>query len=132
MRHGKFGKKLGRSSSHRQAMLRNMGTSLIRTEKITTTDAKAKVLKSLADRMVTLGKRGDLHARRQALSFIRDRAMVIKLFDELSPRFRERPGGYTRIVKMGYRHGDNAPVSVIEFIPAVTVDKPKKKTAAKK
>ncbi|HOG08421.1 MAG: 50S ribosomal protein L17 [Syntrophales bacterium] len=132
MRHGKFGKKLGRSSSHRQAMLRNMVTSLIRTEKITTTDAKAKVLKSLADRMVTLGKRGDLHARRQALSFIRDRAMVIKLFDELSPRFRERPGGYTRIVKMGYRHGDNAPVSVIEFIPAVTVDKPKKKTAAKK
>ena len=131
MRHGKFGKKLGRSSSHRQAMLRNMVTSLIRTEKITTTDAKAKVLKSLADRMVTLGKRGDLHARRQALSFIRDRAMVIKLFDELSPRFRERPGGYTRIVKMGYRHGDNAPVSVIEFIPAA-VEKPRKKTAAKK
>jgi len=132
MRHGKFGKKLGRSSSHRQAMLRNMVTSLIRTEKITTTDAKAKVLKSLADRMVTLGKRGDLHARRQALSFIRDRAMVIKLFDELSPRFRERPGGYTRIVKMGYRHGDNAPVSVIEFIPAVAVEKPRKKAAAKK
>ncbi|HAR98120.1 MAG TPA: 50S ribosomal protein L17 [Syntrophus sp. (in: bacteria)] len=132
MRHGKFGKKLGRSSSHRQAMLRNMVTSLIRAEKITTTDAKAKVLKSLADRMVTLGKRGDLHARRQALSFIRDRAMVIKLFDELSPRFRERPGGYTRIVKMGYRHGDNAPVSVIEFIPAVAVEKPKKKAAAKK
>lgn len=131
MRHGKFGKKLGRSSSHRQAMLRNMVTSLIRAEKITTTDAKAKVLKGLADRMVTLGKRGDLHARRQALSFIRDRAMVIKLFDELSPRFRERPGGYTRIVKMGYRHGDNAPVSVIEFIP-VAVEKPKKKTAAKK
>jgi len=132
MRHGKFGKKLGRSSSHRQAMLRNMVTSLIRAEKITTTDAKAKVLKSLADRMVTLGKRGDLHARRQALSFIRDRAMVIKLFDELSPRFRERPGGYTRIVKMGYRHGDNAPVSVIEFIPAVAVEKPRKKAAAKK
>ncbi|HOD28993.1 MAG TPA: 50S ribosomal protein L17 [Syntrophales bacterium] len=132
MRHGKFGKKLGRSSSHRQAMLRNMVTSLIRAEKITTTDVKAKVLKSLADRMVTLGKRGDLHARRQALSFIRDRAMVIKLFDELSPRFRERPGGYTRIVKMGYRHGDNAPVSVIEFIPAVAVEKPKKKAAAKK
>jgi len=81
---------------------------------------------------VTLGKRGDLHARRQALSFIRDRAMVIKLFDELSPRFRERPGGYTRIVKMGYRHGDNAPVSVIEFIPAVAVEKPRKKAAAKK
>jgi large subunit ribosomal protein L17 len=132
MRHGKFGKKLGRSSSHRQAMLRNMVTSLIRAEKITTTDAKAKVLKSLADRMVTLGKRGDLHARRQALSFIRDRAMVIKLFDELSPRFRERPGGYTRIVKMGYRHGDNAPVSVIEFIPAPAVEKPRKKAAAKK
>jgi len=132
MRHGKFGKKLGRSSSHRQAMLRNMVTSLIRAEKITTTDAKAKVLKSLADRMVTLGKRGDLHARRQALSFIRDRAMVLKLFDELSPRFRERPGGYTRIVKMGYRHGDNAPVSVIEFIPAVAVEKPRKKAAAKK
>lgn len=131
MRHGKFGKKLGRTTSHRQAMLRNMVTSLIRTEKITTTDSKAKVLKSLADRMITLGKRGDLHARRQALSFIRDRHMVVKLFDELSPRFRERQGGYTRVMKMGYRHGDNAPVSVIEFIPAVTAEKTKKKAAKK-
>ncbi len=131
MRHGKFGKKLGRTTSHRQAMLRNMVTSLIRTEKITTTDSKAKVLKSLADRMITLGKRGDLHARRQALSFIRDRQMVIKLFDELSPRFRERQGGYTRVMKMGCRHGDNAPVSMIEFIPAVTAEKTKKKAAKK-
>lgn len=132
MRHGNYGKKLGRTSSHRQAMLRNMVTSLIRTEKIMTTDTKAKVLKSVADRMITLGKRGDLHARRQALSFIRERAVVIKLFDELSPRYRERQGGYTRIMKMGYRHGDNAPVSMIEFIPEVGEEKPKKKAAAKK
>ena len=132
MRHGNYGKKLGRTSSHRQAMLRNMVTSLIRTEKIMTTDTKAKVLKSVADRMITLGKRGDLHARRQALSFIRERAMVIKLFDELSPRYRERQGGYTRIMKMGYRHGDNAPVSMIEFMPEVAVEKPRKKAAAKK
>ena len=132
MRHGNYGKKLGRTSSHRQAMLRNMVTSLIRTEKIMTTDTKAKVLKSVADRMITLGKRGDLHARRQALSFIRERAMVIKLFDELSPRYRERQGGYTRIMKMGYRHGDNAPVSMIEFMPEVAEEKPRKKAAAKK
>lgn len=131
MRHGNFGKKLGRTSSHRQAMLRNMVTSLIRTEKIMTTDTKAKVLKSVADRMITLGKRGDLHARRQALSFIRERAMVIKLFDELSPRYRERQGGYTRIMKMGYRHGDNAPVSMIEFIPEAVEEKPRKKAAKK-
>jgi large subunit ribosomal protein L17 len=116
MRHRKSGRKLGRTSSHREAMLRNMVTSLLKYEKITTTDAKAKELRKVAEKMITLGKRGDLHARRQALSFVRDREVVGKLFDELSARYRDWTGGYTRIVKMGNRAGDNAPVSIIEFI----------------
>ena len=116
MRYGKSGSKLGRSASHKKAMLRNMATSIIKHEKIRTTDSKAKELKKVADKLVTLGKRGDLHARRQALSFVRDRAIVGKLFDELSERYRERAGGYTRIVKIGFRIGDNAPMSVVEFV----------------
>lgn len=116
MRYGKSGSKLGRTSSHRKAMLRNMTTSIIKYEKIRTTDAKAKELKRLADKLITLGKRGDLHARRQALSFVRDRAMVGKLFDQLSARYREKKGGYTRIVKIGCRTGDNAPMSIVEFV----------------
>jgi ribosomal protein L17 len=116
MRHRKSGRKLGRTSSHREAMLRNMVTSLLKYEKITTTDAKAKELRKVAEKMITLGKRGDLHARRQALSFVRDREVVGKLFDELSARYRDWTGGYTRIVKTGNRAGDNAPVSIIEFI----------------
>jgi len=116
MRYGKSGSKLGRTSSHRKAMLRNMTTSIIKYEKIRTTDAKAKELKRLADKLITLGKRGDLHARRQALSFVRDRAMVGKLFDQLSARYREKEGGYTRIVKIGCRTGDNAPMSIVEFV----------------
>jgi large subunit ribosomal protein L17 len=116
MRHGKSGRKLGRTSCHREAMLRNMVTSLLKYEKITTTDAKAKELRKVAEKMITLGKRGDLHARRQALSYVRDRAIVGKLFNELSIRYRDWAGGYTRIVKMGNRTGDNAPVSIIEFI----------------
>jgi large subunit ribosomal protein L17 len=98
-------------------MLRNMMTSIIKYEKIRTTDSKAKELKRVADKLVTLGKRGDLHARRQALSFIRDRAMVKKLFEELSIRYQSRSGGYTRVIKIGCRAGDNAPMSIVEFIP---------------
>jgi large subunit ribosomal protein L17 len=115
MRHGKSGKKLGRTSSHRMAMMRNMVTSFLKYEKIKTTDVKAKELKKVAEKMVTLGKRGDLHARRQAAAFVRDKDVVAKLFDELSVRYRDCNGGYTRIVKMGHRIGDNAPMSIIEF-----------------
>ena len=117
MYHGKAGRKLGRTSSHREAMFRNMVTSIIRHESIRTTDATAKEVRKLADRMITLGKRGDLHARRQSLSVVRDKEMVAKLFGELAERFRNRAGGYTRIVKVGYRFGDNAPVSILEYIP---------------
>jgi large subunit ribosomal protein L17 len=130
MRHGKAGSKLGRTSSHRKAMLRNMVTSFLKYEKVKTTDVKAKELKVVAEKMITLGKRGDLHARRQALAFVRDPEVVGKLFSELSERYRGRAGGYTRIVKMGYRTGDNAPLSVVEFIGAVQKQKPKKKKAS--
>lgn len=116
MRHNKSGKRLGRNSSHRSAMLRNMVTSLIQHEKITTTDSRAKELRKLADRMITLGKRGDLHARRQALQVIQDRDVVAKLFEMVGPRYKDRPGGYTRIIKLGSRLGDNAPLSQIELV----------------
>ena len=132
MRHGKSGSKLGRTSSHRKAMLRNMVTSFLKYEKIKTTEVKAKELKKVAEKMITLGKRGDLHARRQALAFVRDPDVVGKLFSDLSVRYRDRAGGYTRIVKMGYRMGDNAPLSVVEFIGSVPKDKPKKKAAPAK
>jgi len=132
MRHGKSGSKLGRTSSHRKAMLRNMVTSFLKYEKIKTTDVKAKELKKVAEKMITLGKRGDLHARRQALAFVRDPDVVGKLFSDLSVRYRDRAGGYTRIVKMGYRTGDKAPLSVVEFIGFVPNDKPKKKAAPAK
>ncbi len=117
MYHGKAGRKLGRTSSHKEAMFRNMVTSVIKHESIRTTDCKAKELRKLAERMITLGKRGDLHARRQAFAVVRDKSLVSKLFGELTERFRNRAGGYTRIIKMGYRFGDNAPVSILEFIP---------------
>ena len=116
MRHNKSGKRLGRNSSHRSAMLRNMVTSLLEHEKITTTDSRAKELRKLAERMITLGKRGDLHARRQALEVIRDRKVVGKLFDMVGPRYKDRPGGYTRIIKLGVRLGDNATLSQIELV----------------
>ena len=116
MRHRKIGKKLNRTSSHRKALMRNMVTSLLDHERIETTDAKAKALRGLTDRMITLGKRGDLHARRQALSVIRSKAVTAKLFDELAERFRDRPGGYTRVIKVGNRVGDAAPVSIIELV----------------
>lgn len=116
MRHNKSGRRLGRNSSHRKAMLRNMVTSLLDQEKITTTDARAKEVRKLAEKMITLGKKGDLHARRQALSVVQDKKVVAKLFDRLAPRYTERNGGYTRIMKVGNRAGDNAPVSIIEFV----------------
>jgi len=111
-----------------------MVTSLFKNEneKIITTDAKAKELRRVAEKMITLGKRGDLHARRQALAYIRDKAVVAKLFSEISERYRSRMGGYTRIVKVGYREGDNAPVSIIECIKDQEAKKTKPKAAAKK
>jgi large subunit ribosomal protein L17 len=109
-----------------------MVTSFLKYEKIKTTDVKAKELKKVAEKMITLGKRGDLHARRQALAFVKDPDVVGKLFSDLSVRYRDRAGGYTRIVKIGYRTGDNAPLSVVEFIGSVPKDKPKKKAAPAK
>jgi large subunit ribosomal protein L17 len=134
MHHGKTGSKLGRTSSHKEAMLRNMVTSVIKHERIRTTDMKAKELRKIAEKMITLGKRGSLHARRQALSVVRDETLVGKLFGELTERYRDREGGYTRIIKAGYRFGDNAPVSILEFIPDEKKKekaKPKAKTKVK-
>jgi len=115
MRHLKAGRKLNRTAAHRKALFRNLVTSLIEYEHVHTTDAKAKEVRRIADRMVTLGKRGTLHARRQALSYVRSQGVVKKLFDDVAVRFRERPGGYTRVIKLGHRHGDAAPMSVIEL-----------------
>lgn len=116
MRHNKTGRRLGRNSSHRAAMMRNMVTSLLEHEKITTTDTRAKELRKVAEKMITLGKRGDLHARRQALRVIRDRQVVGKLFAQIGPRYKDRPGGYTRILRLGNRLGDNAPQVIIELV----------------
>ena len=121
MRHLNEGRKLKRTSSHRKALLRNMVTSLLEFEKIETTDAKAKELRKVADKMISWGKRGDLHARRQALRVINNKKTVQKLFSDIAPRFRERRGGYTRIIKVGRRRGDNAPLSIIELIPSEEV-----------
>src|SRR5512141_394236 len=116
MRHMKSGRQLSRNSSHRWALMRNLITSLLREEKIQTTDPKAKELRRWADRVITLGKRGSLHARRQVLSIVQDKAVVRKLFDSIAPRFKDRPGGYTRIIKVGIRRGDAAPISLIELV----------------
>lgn len=116
MRHRKAGIRLSRTTAHREAMLRNMVTSLFMHEKIKTTDAKAKVLGGVAEKMITLAKRGDMHARRQALAVIRDNGIVKKLFEDLRKHFVDRPGGYTRITKIGMRHGDAAPISFVELV----------------
>lgn len=116
MRHNKSGRRLGRNSSHRLAMMRNLVTSLLEHEKITTTDCRAKELRKVAEKMITLGKRGDIHARRQALRVVRDRKVVAKLFERLAPRYQDRPGGYTRIIKLANRLGDNASQSIIELV----------------
>ncbi|MCP4074260.1 MAG: 50S ribosomal protein L17 [Hyphomicrobiales bacterium] len=116
MRHRKQGRKLNRTASHRKAMFANMAAALIEHEQIVTTLPKAKEMRRVADKLITLGKRGDLHARRQAISKIRDVVQVKKLFDVLGPRYQERSGGYTRVMKAGFRYGDNAPMAVIELV----------------
>lgn len=130
MRHLKSGRKLNRSASHRWALMRNLVTSLFQHERIRTTDPKAKELRGLADRVIGLGKQGTLHARRQALGIVQDEGVVRKIFDTLAPRFKDRPGGYTRIVKIGWRHGDNASISFIELLPAEGAGKAKAETSS--
>jgi large subunit ribosomal protein L17 len=116
MRHGKTLRKLNRTASHRKAMFANMAASLIEHEQIVTTLPKAKEIRPIVEKLITLGKRGDLHARRQAISAIRDVQLVQKLFDVLATRYADRHGGYIRIMKAGYRFGDNAPLAVVEFV----------------
>ncbi len=116
MRHGLSGRKLNRTSAHRKAMFANMAVALIKHEQIKTTLPKAKDLRRVVDRLITLGKRGNLHARRQALSVLRNRDITAKLFGELAERYKDRPGGYTRVLKAGFRYGDMAPMGVIELV----------------
>ena len=116
MRHKKSGRKLGRTSSHREAMFRNMVTSLFEHERIVTTAEKAKEVRPIAEKMITLAKRGDLHAKRQALSYIRKQDVVTKLFDQISSQFADRNGGYTRIIRTGTRQGDAASMAIIELV----------------
>jgi len=116
MRHGISGRKLNRTASHRKAMFANMAASLIVHEQIVTTLPKAKEIRPIVEKLVTLGKRGDLHARRQAISQVRDASVVAKLFDTIAARYADRHGGYIRIMKAGFRQGDNAPMAVVEFV----------------
>ncbi len=116
MRHANSGRKLNRTASHRKAMFANMAVALIKHEQIKTTLPKAKNLRGVVDRLITLGKRGGLHARRQALSVLRDETIAAKLFENLAERYKDRPGGYTRVVKAGFRYGDMAPMAVIELV----------------
>ena len=116
MRHGNSGRKLNRTATHRSALFASLATALIKHEQIVTTLPKAKDLRRVADRLITLAKKGDLHARRLAFARIRDEAMVAKLFGTLGPRYADRPGGYTRVMKAGFRHGDAAPMAVIELV----------------
>ncbi|CAM5768837.1 50S ribosomal protein L17 [Labrys miyagiensis] len=116
MRHGKAHRKFNRTAEHRKAMFENMASSLIKHEQIVTTLPKAKDLRPIVEKLVTLGKRGDLHARRQAIAALQDETIVKKLFDVLATRYKDRQGGYTRVLKAGFRHGDSAPVAVIEFV----------------
>jgi large subunit ribosomal protein L17 len=138
MRHRVRSRKLSRTSAHRKAMFRNMVTSLLEHERIETTDAKAKEVRRIAEQMITLGKRGGLHARRQALRVIRDRRVAAKVFDDLAERFRERPGGYTRVLKLRVRPGDAAAISLVELVDRTPSQPPAeekpatKKKAAKK
>ena|ERR671925_258433 len=120
MRHLKQGRKLGRTTAHRKALLRNLATALIEHERIITTAPKAKELRRIADKLVTLGKRGNLHARRQALRVVHSNAVVQKLFNEIAPRFAGRQGGYTRLLRLGYRPGDAAAMAVIELVDTQT------------
>lgn len=131
MRHMRTGRTLGRRREHRQAMLANLAASLIKSGKVRTTDAKAKEVRPFVERLVTFARRGDLHARRIVLSRLRDADAVKKLFDEIGPKFNERNGGYTRILKLGFRPGDNSPVSQIEFVEKET-ERPAKTTKSRK
>ena len=116
MRHSRSGRKFNRTASHRQAMFANMAAALVKHEQIVTTLPKAKDLRSVVEALITLAKRGDLHARRVVASRLRDEAMVAKLFETLGPRYQSRSGGYTRVLKAGFRYGDNAPLAVIELV----------------
>ena len=133
MKHQIKGRKLGRCTAHRKAMLRNMVTSLLDYERIETTDARAKELRGVAERMITLGKRGTLHARRMALAMIQQESVVSKVFNKLAQRYRDREGGYTRVIKLGNRRGDNSPISIIELIkePVKAKGKPARKRRRK-
>ena len=131
MRHRKAGKELGRNPSHRRAMLRNMVTSLFKYEQLVTTDAKAKALRPVAEKMITLAKRGDLHARRQALAYIQDKEVTHRLFDEIKDRYLDRQGGYVRVIKKSTRKGDGAPISIIQLLPLEEGKKLGKKKAKK-
>ena len=130
MRHHRAGRKLGRDSAHRKALYSNLAGSLIVHGRVKTTVAKAKAVRPIAEKMITLGRRGDLHARRQALAYLRSQEVVHQLFADVAPRFTDRPGGYTRIVKIGPRSGDSAPMAYLEFVdyvphaPAVRVAAP--------
>ena len=126
MRHRKSGRKLNVNPTHRRALMRNMVVSLIQHERIETTDAKAKELRGLADRMITLGKRGDLHARRQAFAAMRNKEATTKLFEEIAGRYTDRNGGYTRVIKLGRRVGDNAPMAIIELVERAAEGKAQK------
>jgi large subunit ribosomal protein L17 len=123
MRHRNQGRKLNRTPTHRAALLSSLASALIKHEQIATTVPKAKELRRVTDRLITLAKRGDLHARRLAFARIRDEAMVAKLFDTLGPRYAGRPGGYTRVMKAGFRYGDAAPMAVIELVDRDTAAK---------
>lgn len=116
MRHGYRGRRFNRTPEHRKAMFKNMSVALIKHEQIVTTLPKAKDLRPVVEKLVTLAKRGDLHARRQAIAALQDEAIVTKLFDVLAKRYADRPGGYTRVLKAGFRYGDDAPMAVIEFV----------------
>lgn len=132
MRHRKAGRKLGRTTAHREMLLRNLVTSLFRYEKIVTTEAKAKELRKLADKVITLAKRGDLHARRQAAEVVQDEDVLKKLFDTIGSRYKDRNGGYTRLTKLEYRMGDGAPLTAIELVEIGTAVEPVTKPAKRR
>jgi large subunit ribosomal protein L17 len=130
MRHQKAGRKLGRTSAHRKALYANLAGALIEHGRIKTTEAKAKEVRPIVEQMITLGKRGDVHAHRQAVAFLRSKAVAHKLFAEIAPRFADRPGGYTRVVKLEPRQGDAAPMAYLELVDHVPEPKPARAAAA--
>lgn len=132
MRHRVAGRRLGRTTSHRKAMVRNMVTDFFEHERMITTVPKAKELRSVAEKMITLGKKENLHARRRALAFLRRKSVVFKLFDTLGPRFADREGGYTRIIRLGHRTGDGAEMALLEFVDAEAKSAASSDTAKKK